>query len=76
MTVTDHRQTASWGRRGSSEDYRQQQKELIDQGRFHDALRMDIEDIRSKFGDKYNVGFQQAKDYSNEQVDLNIFTIY
>ncbi len=27
------------------------------------------------FGDKYNVGFQQAKDYSNEQVDPNIFTI-
>ncbi|WP_434596755.1 RHS repeat-associated core domain-containing protein [Streptomyces sp. A5-4] len=54
MDQADHYQTASWGRSHEARDYRAQQKALVDQGRYRDAIDMDIADIRSKFGDKYD----------------------
>jgi hypothetical protein len=63
MTPEDHRKTASWGRSKEAEAYRNQQKELIDQGRFEDALQMDVDDLRSKFGNVYDPAIQQAQEY-------------
>jgi RHS repeat-associated protein len=54
MDAPDHRKTASWGREAYARKYRALQKRLIDQGRFDDAVLMDIEDIQAKFGDKYD----------------------
>ncbi|MCP5004143.1 MAG: RHS repeat-associated core domain-containing protein, partial [Planctomycetes bacterium] len=54
MDKLDHQKTASWGRSKSAQKYRQQQKNLIDQGKMSDALQMDIADVQSKFGNKYD----------------------
>ena len=62
MDTADHRKTASWGSSKAAEAYRQQQKNLIDQGRLREAIQMDIDDIRSKFGNKYDSNIQEMLD--------------
>jgi RHS repeat-associated protein len=57
MRGRDHTFTASHPARGktrSSAEYRAQQRSLIEQGRFREAQMMDIRDIRSKFGGRYD----------------------
>jgi tRNA G37 N-methylase TrmD len=54
MDKADHQKTRSWGRSKSAQKYRQKQKDLIDQGKMDDAIQMDIDDIQSQFGDKYD----------------------
>lgn len=63
MEAVDHHQTASWGRSRNALIYRKQQQTLIQQGRFEAALQMDIDDIRSKFGSKYDEAIQQMLEY-------------
>lgn len=66
MEKEDHHKTASYGNSKEAREYRAQQKELIDQGKFREAVQMDIDDIRSKFGDKYDEGISQMKDYVDQ----------
>ncbi|MFE3496148.1 polymorphic toxin-type HINT domain-containing protein [Streptomyces sp. NPDC059175] len=54
MDKADHYQTASWGRSREAMDYRARQQTLIDQGDYRGAIQMDIDDIQSKFGTKYD----------------------
>ena len=54
MSVGDHRKTASWGPYKKARAYRQRQKDLVDAGHLDDAIQMDIDDIQSKFGNKYD----------------------
>jgi hypothetical protein len=54
MDMLDHRRTASWGSGTDAKNYRDLQKTLIDQGRFDDAIQMDIDNVQSIFGDKYD----------------------
>ncbi|MFD9218633.1 putative T7SS-secreted protein [Streptomyces sp. NPDC060064] len=54
MDKADHYETASWGRSREAIEYRKTQQELINQGRYREAIDMDIADIRSKFGSKYD----------------------
>lgn len=54
MEKADHMITASWGSSSRAKSYRAQQRALIDQGRFDDAVQMDIDDVTSKFGIKYD----------------------
>ena len=63
MDKCDHRQTASCGNSKEAREYRNKQKELIDQGRFRDALQMDIDDIHEKFGDKYDKAIGEMLEY-------------
>ena len=63
MEKSDHRQTASWGSSKDAQEYRSAQKELIEQGKFKEALQMDIDDIREKFGDKYDDAILEMLDY-------------
>jgi len=42
---------------------RKRQQELIQQGQFMDAVQMDIDDLRSKFGSQYDEGIQQMLEY-------------
>ena len=62
MEMADHMATASWGRSTMAQQYRARQKLLIDQGRFDDAIEMDIDDVRSKFGSKYDEAILQMID--------------
>ncbi|WP_238476074.1 hypothetical protein [Clostridium manihotivorum] len=64
MEKADHRMTASWGNSKEAQLYRAQQKSLIDKGKFMEAQQMDIDDVTSKFGSKYNEGIRQMKDYT------------
>lgn len=64
MDPADHRRTASYGgRKGSPQQaYRDKQAELIKQGKFDDAFMMDVDDIQSKFGNKYDDAILEAID--------------
>ena len=66
MDYEDHRKTASCGRSRDAQEYRAKQKELIDQGKFREAMQMDIDDIHEKFGTKYDEGINQMLDYYKE----------
>jgi len=64
MEKADHLQTASHGTQGAAgAEYRAQQAALIEEGKFDEAVQMDINDIRSKFGNKYDVGIEQMLKY-------------
>lgn len=63
MDKGDHRLTASCGNSREAREYREKQKELIAQGKFNEALQMDIDDLRDKFGDKYDDAIVEMLDY-------------
>ncbi len=63
MEKEDHRQTASCGSSREAREYREEQKELIEQGKFRDALQMDIDDIHDRFGDKYDGAIAEMDEY-------------
>ncbi|MBB3761315.1 filamentous hemagglutinin [Xanthomonas arboricola] len=64
MDPEDHELTASFGRSKSAQAYRDKQKDLLDQGRLMEAVQMDVDDIRAKFGSKYDSHIQQMLDYA------------
>lgn len=66
MDYEDHLQTASRGSSNDAKEYRAKQKELIDQGKFREAMQMDIDDLHDKFGDKYDDQIKQMLDYVDE----------
>lgn len=59
MKTAHHRKTASWGSSKPAEAYRQRQSKLIQQGKLREAIQMDINDIRSKFGNMYDENIRQ-----------------
>lgn len=63
MTRRDHRRTASCGSGRGARRYRAQQKALIKDGKFRDAVAKDIRDIRKKFGKKYDACIKQMLAY-------------
>ncbi|WP_455062147.1 RHS repeat domain-containing protein [Prevotella fusca] len=68
METTDHRMTSSHGWQGKEGAlYRQTQLDLINQGKFADAIQMDIDDIQSSFGSKYDSSINEMLDYSYEK---------
>ena len=66
MEKADHRLTASCGSSQEAREYRAKQKELIDQGKFREAVQMDINDIRDKFGNKYDDAIAEMMTYVNK----------
>ncbi len=63
MEKPDHRETASCGNSREAREYRETQKELINEGEFREAIQMDIDDIKEKFGDKYDDAISEMLDY-------------
>lgn len=63
MEKLDHRQTASCGSSREAIEYRAEQERLIKEGKFRDALQMDIDDIREKFGSKYDDAIDEMLEY-------------
>jgi hypothetical protein len=59
METADHQLTKSWGSSATANAYRQKQADLIAQGKLRDAIQMDIDDIRGKFGSKYDQHIKQ-----------------
>ena len=60
METVDHRKTASWGSSKRAEAYRAKQDALINSGKLREAIQMDIDDIRSLFGNKYDANIKQV----------------
>lgn len=67
MEKGDHQETASWGNSRDAREYRSCQCELVKQGRFEEAMQMDIDDIHDKFGNKYDDAIVQMKDVAKEK---------
>ena len=63
MEKADHRKTASCGKTLEAAEYRNAQKEKIDKGDFMGAFQMDVDDIHSKFGNKYDKEIESAQKY-------------
>lgn len=66
MEKEDHHLTASYGSSKEAREYRERQKELIEQGKFEEAFQMDIDDIREKFGNKYDDAIKEVKEYVDQ----------
>ena len=67
MDKMDHRQTASWGNSREARQYREIQEKLVSEGKMRDAIQMDIDDIVSKFGDKYDESIKQMLEYCTQR---------
>ncbi|WP_026528267.1 hypothetical protein [Butyrivibrio sp. VCD2006] len=66
MTKEDHGLTASCGNSYEARRYRAIQRELIENGNYHDAIQMDIDDITQKFGDKYDDAIKEMLEYARQ----------
>jgi RHS repeat-associated protein len=66
MDKADHRQTASWGRGLGQNQYRANQSYLIGTGRYMDAFEMDVNDVQSKFGSRYDDAIKQAREQAKK----------
>lgn len=65
MLDEDHVRTASHGSSDKAKQYRADQAALVEQGKFKEALDMDIKDIRDKFPDgRYETALKQAERYA------------
>ncbi|MFI7101456.1 DUF6531 domain-containing protein [Streptomyces sp. NPDC050161] len=58
MDRADHREVMSTGSSREAKTWQAQQRSLIDQGRIDEAIKMDINDIRARFGSKYDQHIQ------------------
>ena len=63
MDKEDHKDVSSTGSGGDAIMWRYRQAMLIREGKFLDAMKMDIEEIRDMFGDKYQEGIEQMLTY-------------
>ncbi len=59
METVDHRKTASWGSSNAAKTWRAKQEALINEGKLREAIQMDIDDIRLKFGNKYDKNIRE-----------------
>lgn len=64
MVKSDHKLTASWGNKPSARDFAAKEKALIDKGSFLAAQDLGINDVRSRFGTKYNKAIRQMRNYT------------
>ena len=74
MEPSDHAKTASYGNSKEAREYRLIQQKLLQEGKLQEAIEMDVKDIRSKFGSKYDKAINQMLDYS-KTLDPNSFKI-
>jgi hypothetical protein len=68
MDIFDHKITASFDNLPGAKLFRETQSELIKSGSFRKAIQMDIDDIRLKFGDKYDQHISEMLKYVDELV--------
>ncbi len=67
MTSEDHRKTKSCGSSEEAKLYRAQQLELVKQGKYLDAMLMDVKDIHSiSYGGRYDEGLKKMINYATD----------
>ncbi|MCQ6555491.1 hypothetical protein NPS70_20155 [Streptomyces sp. C10-9-1] len=62
MEYDDHRIMTSTGSSAESVAWRARQRALIDAGHWDQAMKMDIDEIRENFGDKYDTHIKDMID--------------
>ncbi|QLJ02876.1 RHS repeat protein [Streptomyces sp. NEAU-sy36] len=62
MDAEDHRDLTSTGSSKESEQWRAKQRKLIDAGRWDMAMKMDIDEIRELYGNKYDTHIKDMVD--------------
>lgn len=72
MDPADHKMTASYGSSPEAKAYRAKQERLLSEGKLMEAIKMDVDDIRSKFGSKYDSAISQMLKYA-ESLDSKQF---
>jgi hypothetical protein len=73
MQRDDHvYRTASWGSRNSSKRFRADQRRLVEQERYDEALRMGIDDVNAQNPGVYEKHIQQALDSAPRKPDGSI----
>jgi hypothetical protein len=72
MYTHHHKNTASNGKGDEAKQYRADQQKLINQGRFSDAIKMDIQNITKNFPGVYDLSIMQMlKKYKKSQKNGN-----
>ena len=74
MSAEDHRLTASWGGSEEALKYQAEQYALLVKGNMTAAIQMDIDNIHSLFGSKYDEGIRQAISYAIKEGWWNPWT--
>lgn len=64
MVRKEHRQTASCGRGSEPEVFREQERKLVNEGKFLAAQRLGVNDVIDNFGSKYNVALNEMISYT------------
>lgn len=67
MDKADHRIMSSTGNSKEARKHRAKQRELVEVGDFEGAVKMDIDDIHDKCGDKYDDALREMLDYMEER---------
>lgn len=67
MEKTDHALTSSYGSKAEAVTYRKEIKELLDAGRWREAMAREIRDVRGITGSKYNTAIREMLDYAKQQ---------
>ncbi len=63
MHIEDHKKTMSFDKQPYSDAYRRRQEQLVKEGKLLEAFEMDVDDIHSEFGNKYDEAIRQAREY-------------
>lgn len=74
MDDADHALTRSFDWKPGADAWRRQQEALIRDGRLRDAIQMDIDDIRSQFGPKYDVAIDEMMRYVDSGEFQNVLS--
>ena len=67
MLPEDHVMTKSYGGGDAAKAFRQKQKDLADEGDFKGAQQLEIDDIREKFGTRYDGSIDQVLKHTRDK---------
>lgn len=67
MDPEDHKETLSYGSSKQAKEHRKKQEKLIREGKFYEALQLDIADLKSeKFKHKYDEHIKAVEEYAQK----------
>lgn len=66
MDKADHALTSSYGSSNAAREYREGVKDMLDAGRWRDAMAQEIRDVRAIAGAKYNSAIREMLNYARQ----------
>lgn len=71
MDTSEHRGMSTTGSSKKAKAYREKQAQLISDGKFSEAMGIDIDEIIQKHGTKYNQHMDEMLDYAEEKIYIS-----